>query len=625
MAKGGSVEDEKSRGLQHHRTSHRVSSGLQITSVDPTGPRGKVDVGTAAALVEGEAEAPIEEEEMEEETSCFTTSHSFVITRCPSGTKHVDPEMAEQKASKVSNELQTCAVDVIQGRAREKYELQRLNDRLSSFIERVRLLEAHNRSLAKEASSLRSNYSSDINRLRSVYNADLDQLRSSLAASEERRAHYEVHAKRAEAELNDVQQALRAREKQAACDHELLKTRTEQLKAAESEVQEIQKRCTTMAEERAKETCEFKRLQEQLKEACIDNDRLSVAQHAAETDAKMLREELEHRKKVQDAELRELSALVQRESTQEAVAVFRTEIMQVLREIQLEYEQRLEAAKADIHSAYEVRARVLRQTGVAGTGAEGEMAPVHLRQLLVDQRRKISALEEANAQLEQTIRELRKLGQEKQKDSEHAKHRLTTELSACQAELQRLRTDFEALLDSKMGLELEIASYRRLIEHEERRQRVYGCSVLEKPRVELVLPEPTPKRISHTRSSKGNISIVECAADGSSVTLVNTGSQREDISGMRLVRQVDDRLTNTFTIPKGIVLETDPSRRLIKIWSEGCKPTDGDGLELRDSRWGTGATTRTVLVAPSGEEKAAYTLRMMSQPCISERSTSSCT
>ncbi len=35
--------------------------------------------------------------------------------------------------------------------------------------------------------------------------------------------------------------------------------------------------------------------------ALKDNDRLSVARHAAETDAKMLREELAHRKKVQDA------------------------------------------------------------------------------------------------------------------------------------------------------------------------------------------------------------------------------------------------------------------------------------------------------------------------------------
>ncbi|VDM30556.1 unnamed protein product [Hydatigera taeniaeformis] len=599
MAKGGSTEGERSCGLPHHRTPHRVSSGLQITSVDPTSSRGKVDVGTAAALVE---DTPIGEGELEEEASCFTTSQSVVITRCPGGNKHTETEIVEQKATKVSNALQTRAIgDVIQGRAREKFELQRLNDRLSSFIERVRLLEAHNRSLAKEASSLRTNYSIDINRLRGIYNTDLEQLRASLAASEERRAHYEIRAERAEAELNDLQQALRAKEKQVVCDQERLKTCNEQLKAAESEVQEIQQRCTSMAEERAKEAYEFKRLQEQLKEACLDNDRLSVARHAAETDAKMLREELDHRKKVQDAELRELSALVQRESTQEAVAVFRTEIMQVLREIQLEYEQRLEATKADIHSAYEVKARVLRQTGVAETGAEGESAPVHLRQHLIDQRRKITTLEEANAQLELTIREMRTASQERQKDNELTKHRLTTELSACQAELQRLRTDFEALLDSKMGLELEIASYRRLIEHEERRQHVFGCSVLEKPRAELVLPQPTPKRISHTRSSKGNISIVECAVDGSSVTLANTGSQREDISGMRLVRQVDDRLTNTFTIPKSTVLETDPNRRLIKIWSEGCKPTDADGLELSDSRWGTGATMRTVLIAPSGE------------------------
>ena len=70
--------------------------------------------------------------------------------------------------------------------------------------------------------------------------------------------------------------------------------------------------------------------------------------------------------------------------------------MQVLREIQMEYEQRLEAAKADIHSAYEVKARVLKQTGVAGGAiAESEATPTNLRQIIFDQQRKISTLEEA--------------------------------------------------------------------------------------------------------------------------------------------------------------------------------------------------------------------------------------
>ena len=138
MAKGGALESEKTPNPinnLHHQSSNRnsrkplrVSGGLQITSVDPV-----EDEFTA-----GESE----DVDVEEETSCFTTSQSVVITRCPGdggGTKHIEREVMDQRAAKVNNALQPCEVgDLIQGRTREKFELQRLNDRLSSFIERVR-------------------------------------------------------------------------------------------------------------------------------------------------------------------------------------------------------------------------------------------------------------------------------------------------------------------------------------------------------------------------------------------------------------------------------------------------------------------------------------------------------
>ena len=138
MAKGG--EKSQSHMNNHHHQSNnrssrkplRVSNGLQITSVDP--------IGDEVTPLEDE------DEDIEEETSCFTTSQSVVITRCPGGgggTKHIEREIVEQKATKVNNALQTCEVgDLIQGRTREKFELQRLNDRLSSFIERVRWQQA---------------------------------------------------------------------------------------------------------------------------------------------------------------------------------------------------------------------------------------------------------------------------------------------------------------------------------------------------------------------------------------------------------------------------------------------------------------------------------------------------
>lgn len=70
---------------------------------------------------------------------------------------------------------------------------------------KVRLLEAQNRTLSKEAAALRSNYTSDVNRMRTVYSVDVDQLRESLAAAEDRKAACEVRLHRAEIELADLQ------------------------------------------------------------------------------------------------------------------------------------------------------------------------------------------------------------------------------------------------------------------------------------------------------------------------------------------------------------------------------------------------------------------------------------
>lgn len=62
---------------------------------------------------------------------------------------------------------------------------------------------------------------------------------------------------------------LRGKDNQAVSDKERLKSLNDQLQIAESEVQENQQRCVTMAEERARETLEFKNLQEWYKEVCL--------------------------------------------------------------------------------------------------------------------------------------------------------------------------------------------------------------------------------------------------------------------------------------------------------------------------------------------------------------------
>ncbi|VDN96178.1 unnamed protein product [Rodentolepis nana] len=215
MDKNGSSSENTKPSF--HKSANGVTRA-HASSMDPSSSRSKVGLGTAMTMTIEEPSTLAEYEE-EEETSCYTTSQSIVITRCSTGdgaenTKHMQREILEQQTKSstttvVGNDtaIQPCdeVGDIIQGCRREKCELQRLNDRLSSFIERVRLLEAHNRTLAKETTRLRTNYSIDINRLREVYNSDLEQIKSSLAASEANCAQHEVRANKSENELKEVQ------------------------------------------------------------------------------------------------------------------------------------------------------------------------------------------------------------------------------------------------------------------------------------------------------------------------------------------------------------------------------------------------------------------------------------
>ena len=108
-----------------------VHGGIQITSVEESLPRRPNGLpATGPNCQQAIREETEDDDEEEEETSRFTTtSQSVVVTRYP-----CKPEAPNN----FCNTLNTCEVgDVIRGRAKEKYELQRLNDRLSSFIERV--------------------------------------------------------------------------------------------------------------------------------------------------------------------------------------------------------------------------------------------------------------------------------------------------------------------------------------------------------------------------------------------------------------------------------------------------------------------------------------------------------
>ena len=72
-----------------------------------------------------------------------------------------------------------------------------------------------------------------------------------------------------------------------------------------------------------------------------------------------------------------------------------------------------------------------------------------------------------NANLERELAELRREYEERLRELELEKSSLSDQLLKRNAELEAILKELQDLMDSKLGLELEIAAYRKLLEGEE--------------------------------------------------------------------------------------------------------------------------------------------------------------
>ena len=99
------------------------------------------------------------------------------------------------------------AVQVIKGlndkREHEKQDLQVLNQRFSSYVERVRALEAMNRKLLADIEDLKSKWGLDSGRIKEVMEPELLKFREQIDEITRQKAIAEIKAKRAE---SDAQQ-----------------------------------------------------------------------------------------------------------------------------------------------------------------------------------------------------------------------------------------------------------------------------------------------------------------------------------------------------------------------------------------------------------------------------------
>jgi len=384
---------------------------------------------------------------------------------------HAYNMMASAPSGAYSNITTTGVANVKTSRDKEKKDMQDLNERFASYIEKVRFLEAQNRKLADELDKLKSKWGKETTAIKAMYQAELDEARRLLDDAEKEKARLEIRSTSLEEQIEELRAQLEDLKNARAQDRDTIASQNQQLSEYEAEISVLRRRIEQLENDRERDKREITRLTEALNRARVDLDNETLAHIDAENRRQTLEEELEFLKQVHEQEMKELAALAYRDTTQENREFWKNEMGNALREIQATYDEKLDSMRGELETYYNLKIQEFR------TGATRQnMETVHskeeskrLRTTIADLRAKLADLEARNAQLEKELELMRRDFEEKEREYESENTELKNEVVKLRAEMEAILKELQDLMDTKLGLELEIAAYRKLLEGEENR------------------------------------------------------------------------------------------------------------------------------------------------------------
>lgn len=519
-------------------------------------------------------------------------------------------------------------------RLQEKQELAHLNDRLLSYIEQVRNMKESNVQLELELQTVKESSGKDLDALKALYEAELADARNLIDETAKEKARQQILANKNLARVEELEAEL----KELREENDRLEGRAI---AAERNATSLEAQRKTAVADKAKFQKRVKDLEQELEELKANLEGVK-GQLEAETLSKVdlqnniqsLREDLAFKKKMYEEELaalREKHAVIQTSGYLEQTdyqSQLDTHLEEAIDELREKSELEIEDYKTSVENAYKDKLENLeRQTS---------RDAATITKLNSDLRQFSSTQKENNSEIAKLQKEIERLdGQLRGKDEELARLRQlhSEEVARLSEELRSLRGSYEAkireyeeLMDIKIQLDQEIATYRALLQEEETRLHLTPTPREKRTRTrtqQVTTSEPASKKPRYdtttttavSTSASGCIHITKVDPNGGYVEIKNMSNDIESLGGFKIIHVIDDEDEVTFRFHNKSKLQGGTS---VTVWGSDAEgaihnpPTDV--VWRNQGTWGSGSNVVTKLVNKAGEVVATYTQQSETSP-----------
>ncbi|CAF1039530.1 unnamed protein product [Adineta ricciae] len=363
-------------------------------------------------------------------------------------------------------------------RQQEKQELQTLNDRLAVIIDTVRRLEQDNEKLRTIVKSNAQSFEMETSKVKTLYENELDDAKKLIEELAHEKSRLEIELEKSRSEILDIQ-AKSARNDRDSRAYEA------RMKQYESEIAELKARydSITFDATRRMEDNEIllnrnHDLEKQVGALKRQLESETLLRVDLENKNKTLREELQFNQHVYETKIYQLKEQQRVEILHDdgLRQQYDARLLQELQQLRTQNEQEMQLLREEIASQYEKKIEDLQNTNRRNLEQINNyrIDLISYRERIEEATKTRDACNDKMLQLEQRCRDMEDRAHRAQQQLHESIIERDDEILNLKQLIEQMQSDYQNLLDTKFGLDREIATYRKLLDSEEERLNIGG-------------------------------------------------------------------------------------------------------------------------------------------------------